>query len=70
MPNIVSVIGPTVFKLDFFYSGIQLYMYILLSPYLCFISFMHIDLYLVDDTSISLGSFMRTKYQSLFIHIS
>ena len=37
--------------LDFFYSGIQLY---ILSPYLSFISFLYLDLYLKrDDTSIS-----------------
>ena len=38
--------------LDFFYSGMQLY--VLLSPYLCFISFLYIDLYVqADDTTIS-----------------
>ena len=54
--------------LDFFYSGIQLY--ILLSPYLCYISFLYLDLYLLgDDTPISYGSFMRTKHVFVFIHI-
>ena len=35
----------------FFYSGIQLS--ILLSPYICFMSFLYLNLYLLDDTSIS-----------------
>ena len=45
----VSVVGPTGVKLfDFLYSGIQL------SPYLCFISFLYLDLYWIEDgTSIS-----------------
>ena len=52
-PDVVSVDGPTAVKLlDFFYSGIHLYQ--LLSPYLCFISFLYLHLYLLgDDTSIS-----------------
>ena len=41
----MSVVGPIgVLQLDFFWSGIQLY--VLLSPYLCFISFIYIDLYI------------------------
>ena len=53
LPAVVSVVGPTgVYLLDFFYSSIQLY--ILLNPYLCFISFLYLHLYLIgDDTSIS-----------------
>ena len=49
----MSVVGPSgVYLLDFFYSGIQLY--ILLSAYLCFMSFLYLNLYLLrDDTSIS-----------------
>ena len=47
--------------LVFFCSGIQLYL--LLSPYLCFISFLYLDLYVLgDDASISKGYFMQTKY--------
>ena len=47
--------GTPRFNCWIFYSSIQLYK--LLSPYLCFISF-----YLLgDNTSISHGSFMRTK---------
>ena len=58
MPDAVSVVRPTgVYLLDFFCSSIQLY--VLLSPYFCFItiSFLYIDLYvLVDDSWISKGS--------------
>ena len=43
---------------------------ILLSPYLCFITFLYLDLYVLgDDTSISKGSFMRTKHLFVLIHI-
>ena len=41
-------IGPTrVYLLDFFCSGIQFYL--LLSPYLCLISFLYLDLYVLED---------------------
>ena len=41
-------VGPTgVYLLDFFYSSIQFCL--LLSPYLCFISFLHLDLYVLGD---------------------
>ena len=55
-------VGPTgVHLLDFFCSGIQFYL--LLSPYLCFISLLYLGLYVVgDDASISYGPFMQTKY--------
>ena len=36
-----------VYLLDLFCSGIQLY--VLLSPYLCFISFLYLDLYVPGD---------------------
>ena len=51
-------VGPTgVYLLDFFCSSIQFYL--LLSPYLCFISFLYLDLYVLgDDAMISKGSFM------------
>ena len=51
--DVVSVVGPTeIYLLDFFYSGIQLY--ILLSPYLGFISFLYLGLHLIgNDTSIT-----------------
>ena len=41
-------VRPTgVYLLDFFCSGIQFYL--LLSPYLCFISFLYLDLYVLGD---------------------
>ena len=58
MPDAVSVVSPTWVKLfDFFCYGIQLY--VLLSPYLCFITFLYLDLYVLgDDSWISQGSLM------------
>ena len=54
--------------LDFFYSGIQFYL--LLSPNLCFISFLYLDLYVLGYVAlISQGSFMQTKYICVLIHI-
>ena len=55
------------YLLDFFCSGIQFYL--LLSPFLCFISLLYLDLYVLDDVLISLGSFMQTKYLYVLIHI-
>ena len=44
-------VGPTgVYLLDSFCSGIQFYL--LLSPYLCFISFLHLDLYVLGDDAL------------------
>ena len=62
-------VGPSgVYMLDFFCSGIQFNL--LLSPYLCFISLLYLDLYVFgDDALISLGSFMQTKYLCVLIHI-
>ena len=50
-------VGPTlVYLLDFFCSGIQFYL--LLSPYLCFISLLYLDLYVLgDDAFDKLGVF-------------
>ena len=57
-----------VYLLDFFCSGIQLYL--LFSPYLCLISFLYLDLYVLrDDTLISKVSFMQTIYLCVLIHI-
>ena len=55
-------VGPTgVYLLDFFCSGIQFYL--LLSPYLCIISLLYLNLYVSgDDALIRLESFMQTKY--------
>ena len=47
-----------------------LYSVVLLSPYLCFISFLYLDLYLLgDDSWIIYGSVMRTKHLCVLIHI-
>ena len=47
--------------LDFFCSDIQFYL--LLSPHLCSISLLYLDLYVLgDDSLISKASFMQTKY--------
>ena len=44
-------VRPTgVYLLDFFCSGIQLYS--LLSPYLCFISLLYLDLYVLGDDAL------------------
>ena len=45
--SLAVVRPPGVYLLDFFCSGIQFYL--LLSPYLCFISFLYIDLYVLRD---------------------
>ena len=58
---------PGVNLLDFFCSVIQFYL--LLSPYLCFISFLYLNLYVLDDALISSGSFMKTKHLCVLIHI-
>ena len=64
-------VGPTgVYLLDFFCfcSGIQFYL--LLSPYLCFISILYLCLYVLgDNVLISKGSFMQTKHLCVLIHI-
>ena len=57
-----------VYLLYFFCSGIQFYL--MLSPYLCFISFLYLVLYVLgDDALINKGSFMQTKYLCVVIHI-
>ena len=44
-------VGPTGdYLLDFFCSGIQFYL--LLSPYLCFISLLYLDLYVLGDNAL------------------
>ena len=56
------------YLLDFFCTGIQFY--VPLSPYICFISYLYLDLYLFgDDALISKGSFMQTKHLCVLIHI-
>ena len=64
-------VGPTgVYLLDFFCSSIQFYL--LLSPYLCFIFLLYLDLYVLgDDALISykLGVFHANQISMCFIHI-
>ena len=46
-------VGPTRVNLsDFFCSGIQTVFYLLLSPYLCFISLLYLDLYVLGDDAL------------------
>ena len=61
-PGALAVTRPTrVYLSNFVCSGIQFY--VLLSHYLCFISFSYLDLYVLeDDAWISKGSFMQTKH--------
>ena len=62
-------VGPIrAYLLEFFCSGIQFYL--LLSHCLCFISFLYIDLYVLeDDALISWGSFVWAKYLCVLIPI-
>ena len=47
----MAQVGPTgVYLLDFFCSGVQFYL--LLSPYLCFISLLYLDLYVLGDDAL------------------
>ena len=49
--DVLAVVRPTgVLLLDFFCSGIQFYL--LLSPYLCFISLLYLDLYVLGDDAL------------------
>ena len=70
-PDALAAVRPYwVNLLDFFCFGIQFYL--LLSPYLCFISFSYPDIYVLGDGAlISWGSYMQTKHQHLcvLIHI-
>ena len=65
----MAVVRPTrVYLLDFLLLRIQFYL--LLSPYLCFISFLYLDLYVLGDNAlISSGYFMKTKHLCVLIHI-
>ena len=43
---------------------------LMLSPYLCCISFLYLDFYVLgDDAWISLGSYMQTKHLCVLVHI-
>ena len=59
-------VGPTgVYLLDFFCSGIHFYS--LLSPYLCFVTLLYLDLYVLgDDALISQGSILLTVPRRYF----
>ena len=47
----LAVVRPAgLYLLDFFCSGIQFYL--LLSPYICFISFLYLDLYVLGDDAL------------------
>ena len=48
--SIDEMVGAGVYLLDFFCSGIQFYL--LLSPYLCFISLLYLDLYVLGDDAL------------------
>ena len=51
MPDALADVRPTrVYLLDFFCSGIQFH--VLLSPYLCFISFLYLYLYVLGDDAL------------------
>ena len=54
-------VGPTgVYLLDFFCSGIQIYL--LLRPYICFISLLYLDVYVLgDDALISQGTCIKKQ---------
>ena len=64
----LAVFMPTrVYLLGFFCSGIQFYL--LLSPYICFISFIYLELYVLgDDAWKSQEYFMQTKHSCVLIH--
>ena len=55
----------TCFQKCFFCSGV--WFCLLLIPYLCFISFLYIDLCVLEDGA--LGSFMQTKHLCALFHI-
>ena len=56
MPDALAVARPTrVYLMDFICSGIQFYL--LLGPYLCFISFLNLDLYVLGDDVDMVGVF-------------
>ena len=68
-PDAAYVVGPTVVWLfDYFCSGIQLY--VQFSPYLCFVSFLCLDLYVLGYDSLTIwGSFVRVRRLCVFVHV-
>ena len=68
MPDALAGAWPTgLYLLDFICSGIRFYL--LLSHYLCFISFLYLDIYVLDDAIIRNGSFMAIKLLYVLMHI-
>ena len=49
-PDALAVWPTGVYLLDFFCSGIQFYL--LISPFLCFISLSYLDLYVLGDDAL------------------
>ena len=70
MPDALAVVRLTlVYLLDFSFAPVFSF-FLLLSLYLCLISFLYLDLYVLgDDALISYGSFMQTKHLCILIHI-
>ena len=65
LTDTLAVVRTTgVYLLDFFCSVIQFYL--LSSPFLCFIPFLYLDIYVLGDALI--GS-MQTKHICVLIHI-
>ena len=58
-----------VYLLDFFCSNIRFY--VLVSPYICFISFLWLDLYVLGDDALDkLGVFhAKQTSMSLYLHL-
>ena len=60
---------PGVYLLDFFCTGVQFYL--LLSPYICFISFLYLDLYVLGDDNDKLGIFHANQiYIVMYTHFN
>ena len=61
--------GPAgVCLLDFFCSGVRFCL--LLSPYLCFISLLYLDLCVLgDDELVGWGSFLQTRYLCVLVRV-
>ena len=63
-PDALAVVRPIgVYLLDFFRTCL-----VLVSPYVGFISFLYLDLYVLDNSWPNYGSFMQTKNLCVLIH--
>ena len=72
MPDALFLSGPPGFTCLISFAPVFSFMYqcVLLSPYLCFVSFLYLDLYFLgDDAWISWGTFMQTRHLCILIHI-